>query len=308
MNLQVHHLRAIVALADCRSFTMAAAQLGVAQSSLSRTVLEAERRLRTTMFERSTRRVLLTTDGEAVVAVARGVIQHVDAGLKHIEGYLAGTRGSVTVATLPSLAATLLPPVLRRYRELQPDVVLHVEDNLSGQVAAFLRSGQADLALTADPDEGDDYVVRPVAEDSFLLAVHPDHPYASAESVNWSDLQAEQLIAFGSASSVQRAVSRALREADVTPETIVRAQNVAAVAGLAASGLGVAPVPGFVLPLMRFAGLSFVPLVPRRARSIALVHSRGRPLSPAVRSWVEVMLQHLRMSPPAMQGVRWIRS
>lgn len=307
MNLGVHHLRAIVAVADHRSFTLAAAHLGVAQSSLSRTVLEAERRLRTPLFQRSTRRVLLTTDGEAVVAVARGVIEHVDTGLEHIEGYLAGTRGSITIATLPSLAATLLPPVIRRYQELHPDVVLHVEDNLSAQVAEHLQSGRADLALTTDPEDSQEYVVRPIAEDSFFLAVHPDHRYAGAQTVNWADLQTEPLIAFGPASSVQQAVGRALRDTDVSPATIVRAQNVAAIAGLAASGLGVAPVPGFVLPLMRFAGLSFVPLVPQRSRTITLVHHRNRPLSPAVRTWVDVVDQYLRTQSPQLPGVRWIQ-
>ncbi|GAA1746258.1 LysR family transcriptional regulator [Kocuria aegyptia] len=307
MNLGVHHLRAVVAVADHRSFTLAAADLGVAQSSLSRTVLEAERRLRTPLFQRSTRRVTLTTDGEAVVAVARRVIEHVDTGLEHIAGYLAGTRGSITIATLPSLAANLLPPVIRRYQELHPDVVLHVEDNLSDQVAEDLQSGRADLALTTDPEEGHDYVVRPIAQDSFFLAVHPEHRHAGAETVAWSDLQSEPLIAFGPASSIQQAVGRALRDAAVSPATIVRAQNVAAIAGLAASGLGVAPVPGFVLPLMRFAGLSFVPLIPERARTITLVHHRDRPLSPAVKAWADVVDQYLGAQPQQLPGVRWVR-
>jgi LysR family carnitine catabolism transcriptional activator len=307
MNLGVHHLRAIVAVADTLSFTLAAERLGVAQSSLSRTVLEAERRLRTPLFQRSTRRVLPTPDGEAVAAVARGVIEHVDAGLQHIEGYLAGTRGSVTVATLPSLAATLLPPVIRRYQQLHPDVVLHVEDHLSDQVAQHLQGGRADLAVTTDPEAREDYVVHPLAEDSFFLAVPPSHPHAGAPSVAWTDLQAEPLIAFGPASSIQQAVLRALRDAGVSPATIVRAQNVAAVAGLAASGLGVAPVPGFVLPLMRFAGLHFVPLVPERSRTIALVRHRDRPLSPAVRAWVDVVDLHLQEDPQELPGVRWIR-
>ncbi|MCT1515789.1 LysR family transcriptional regulator [Dietzia cercidiphylli] len=307
INLGVHHLRAIVAVAHHRSFTLAAAELGVAQSSLSRTVLEAERRLRTPLFQRSTRRVLLTADGEAVVAVARGVIENVDTGLAHIEGYLAGTRGSITIATLPSLAATLLPPVIRGYQRLHPDVSVHVEDNLSDQVAEHLRSGRADLALTTHPGDSPEYVVRPIAEDSFFLAVHPDHRYAGAETVDWSDLQSEPLIAFGPASSVQKAVAAALSDAEVSPATIVRAQNVAAVAGLAASGLGVAPVPGFVLPLMRFAGLTFVPLVPERSRTIALVRHRDRPLSPAVAAWMDVVDRNLGSDPEQLLGVRWIR-
>uniref|UniRef100_UPI002105F4A8 LysR substrate-binding domain-containing protein n=1 Tax=Dietzia sp. SYD-A1 TaxID=2780141 RepID=UPI002105F4A8 len=102
-------------------------------------------------------------------------------------------------------------------------------------------------------------------------------------------------------------VSAALDDAAVSPATIVRAQNVAAVAGLAASGLGVAPVPGFVLPLMRFAGLTFVPLVPERSRTITLVRHRDRPLSPAVGAWMDVVDRHLGSGPDGLLGVRWVR-
>ncbi|KNC13456.1 hypothetical protein AC792_15705 [Arthrobacter sp. RIT-PI-e] len=307
INLGLHHLRALVAVADHRSFTLAATQLGVGQSSLSRTVLEAERRLRTPLFQRSTRHVVLTTDGAAVVAVARSVIEQMDAGLEHIQGYLSGVRGSITIATLPSLAATVLPPVIRRYQELHPDVVLHVEDNLSDQVSEDLRLGRADLALTADPVENADHVRHPVATDRFFLAMRPDHRYAARKHVGWTDLESEPLIAFGAASSIQHTVGRALQDAGVAPATLVQAQNVAAVAGLTAAGLGVTPVPGFVLPLMRFADLVFVPLVPEYVRAITMIHHRHRPLSPAVRQWVELVDQHLAAEPQALPGVRWAR-
>lgn len=305
INLGVHHLRAIVAVAEARSFTLAAEYLGVAQSSLSRTILEAERRLRTPMFERSTRRVALTTDGEAIVAVARRVIQHVDAGLQHIQGYLAGTRGNITIATLPSLAATLLPPVIRQYQKLYPDVTLHIEDSLSDQVAEQLQTGRADLALTTDLPSKHDYVLHPVAEDSFFLAVHTEHRYANAQAVAWTDLQHEPLIAFGPASSVRRTVDQALRDFQFSPTAIIQAQNVAAVAGLVAADLGVAPVPGFVLPLMQFAALRFIPLTPERSRTITLIHHRDRPLSPAVQAWMDVMDWHLATQSQALTGVRW---
>jgi LysR family carnitine catabolism transcriptional activator len=59
---------------------------------------------------------------------------------------------------------------------------------------------------------------------------------------------------------------------------------------------------------MRFAGLTFVPLVPERSRTIGLVRHRDRPLSPAVRQWMDVVELHLGQQPEQLPGVRWIHS
>lgn len=305
MNLGVHHLKAIVALADNLNFTSAAAGLGVSQSALSRTIAEAERRLRTPLFLRSTRRVEVTPDGRAVVSVAREAVAQMEANMRHIEGYLSGRRGRVTIAALPSLAATLLPPVVQEFHHQHPDVDLRVEDVLSGKVADMVSSGEADVGVTADFKTAPGIAKRVIAEDAFSLAVHPEHRLAREPSVEWRVLASVPLVRFSSGSSVARAVDAALSEAGVQPPLGVQARNVAAIAGLVASGLGVAPVPAFVRPLMDFAGLKFVPLSPVRTREISLVRHQTRPMTPAGRAWVQAFERVLPTTYADLVGITW---
>lgn len=308
INLGIHHLRAIAAIDEEKSFTAAAASLGLAQSSLSRSIQEAERRLKTPLFHRSTRKLEVTADGTAVAQLAREIVRQFDSGMQHIEGYLQGIRGNITIATLPSLAATFLPPVIRQYQTLYPDVQVQVSDSLSEQVLERLQAGVADLAVTVDTPRRDGFTIEPIAEDSYFLAVHPQHRFADCDSVDWASLEGEPLVEFTNTSSVQQGVALALREYGVTPATTMRAQNVAAVAGLVAAELGVAPVPGFVRPLMGFAGLRFVPLLPEQSRRIAMIRQTIRPLTPAVRAWIEVLRNHLTTSQDELPGVHWLGS
>lgn len=303
INLSLHHLRAIVALADHGTFTAAAAALDVAQSSLSRSIQESERRLRTPLFLRTTRRVTLTSDGAAIVDVARRLVADVDTGLEHMAGYLAGTRGSLRIATLPSLAATLLPPFLLALRSDHPTVHIHVADSLNEQVWAAVGSGRADLAITAlsgPVPQGCES--RPLAEDDFFVALPGTHPWADEPELEWSQLAGAPVVSFSPASSIQPLVQQALEVHGAVPGEEVAAQNIGAVGGMVAGGLGLGIVPGFVLPLLQFAGLTFVALRPRISRKIVLLRSLDRPLTPVARAWVDIVTGPQR---PQLRGVRW---
>lgn len=309
LDLGLTHLRALVAVHEAGGFTAAAHRLGTTQSAVSRVVAEAERRLRTPIFVRTTRRVAPTEQGAALLPLVHRLVDDLDAGLRHLEGYLAGTRGTVTVAALPSLAAILVPPVVADHRRRFPDVEVRVQDGLAEVVATMLARGEVDLAVTAE-GAGSSAVDDPpgssvLAADQFVLVCHSGHRLAGRAGVGWAELDGEPMVMFGPGSSIRAPVDRALHEAGATPGAVQQTQNVAAVAGLVAAGLGVTAVPGLVLPLMAFAGLHPVPLLPEVSRRIRLRHDPARPLSAASRAFG----QALRSSPAALLGdlpaVRW---
>ncbi|GAB2916511.1 LysR family transcriptional regulator [Rhodococcus aerolatus] len=291
INLGVHHLRAVVAVADRSSFTAAAADVGVGQSALSRTVAEAERRLGARLFTRTTRRVEPTGDGREVAEHARRVLASYDDGLRQLERYATGERGSVVVACLPSVAATFLPAHVVRFRAAHPDVRLDVRDGLRDAVLASVRSGEVDLALVATTGSLAGLEQQALVTDHFSLAVPATHRLADRSSVAWTELAGEPFVAFGPESSIAGHVDRALADAGVVPGATVQAHNVGAVAGLVAAGLGVTAVPGLVLPMMAFAGVVAVPLVdPVVRRTISLVRLAGRHESTSARRFRDLLV------------------
>lgn len=306
IDLGIPHLRAVVAVADARNFTAAAAELHVAQSSLSRTVAEAERRLRVRLFDRSPRGVEMTTEGREVVALARHLLGEYDAGLRHVTGYLEGTRGTLTLAALPAVAATLLPRLLAAYRSTRPDVTVQVLDMLSEENLQRVRDGTVDLAVTSAPPPDRELVVQPMVDDCFFVAVSPEHRLAERERLTWSDLDGESFLAFSlSSTSVRGAVDRVLAEAGVGVGRVLEARTVGAVAGLTAAGLGVSVVPGLVLPMIEFAGLRHILLEPIVRRRICLVRHRRRPTTPAVLAFLDTVRSAADGAGPLPRGTEW---
>ncbi|MPY81455.1 MAG: LysR family transcriptional regulator, partial [Actinophytocola sp.] len=134
MNLALRHLRVVVAVHDENGYTAAAKSLHVAQSSVSRTVEEVERRVGVLLFDRTTRRVTPTPPGEQFVAIARKLLADSETAFNHFDGYLRGRHGLVSVATLASVAATMIPTVLSGFRQHRPQVEVAVQDAFSLEV------------------------------------------------------------------------------------------------------------------------------------------------------------------------------
>jgi LysR family transcriptional regulator, carnitine catabolism transcriptional activator len=294
MDLTLQQLRLVLAVHDAGSFTVAAERLHLAQSSMSRTVREVERKLGVTLFERTTRQLVTTPEGVEFSRMARRMVASFDAGINHFQGFLAGARGRVRIAALPSLAAILLPPVVSAYRAEHPDVELSIEDGLSGEVLSRLRAGEVDLAVTVAPEPLDDLDPRPVATDRFCCIFPPGQRFSSHSGLSWMDLEREPYIAFDLTSSIRQHADRAFITAQVRPDTVIEARNIAAVAGLVAAGLGVSVVPGLVLPLVAFAELDHRMLeAPAISRHIAVVRNPQRPLAPAARAFIAAV-EHAR--------------
>jgi DNA-binding transcriptional LysR family regulator len=310
MDLTMQQLRVVVAVHDEGSFTAAAETLLQAQSSLSRTVADVERRLGTVLFERTTRHLEPTTAGREFVAIARASIATFDANLLHFSGFLDGQRGRVRVATLPSLAAILLPPVVSAYIRAHPQVELSIEDALAVEVLDRVRTGAVDFAVTVVSEAAapiSDLHVTPVATDRFCCVFRPGHRFADLTEVPWAELAGEAFIAFDRTTSIRQHLDRAFADSGAGPHNAVEARNISAVAGLVAAGLGVSAVPGLVVPLVEFAGLHHRRLGdPRMSRRIAVVRVPHRPLAPAARAFLVAITEAQRTGAPLPAEAAWI--
>lgn len=307
IDLAMRHLRVVVAVADDGGYTAAARRLHIAQSSLSRTVLEVERRIGVPLFERTTRQVRPTPDGEQFLIIARRLLREFDAALNHFQGYLAGTRGSVSIAALPSLAASMLPPALSAFRQSRPDVSVTIHDGLSQEVLDHVTTGSVDMAVTVAPDVPRSLHAERIAADRFACIFPPGHRFDQQKRVTWRDLSGEAFVAFGQSTSIRAYVDRALDDCGIELGPVIEARNIGAVAGLTAAGLGVSMVPSLVLPMMSFAKLHRrIATDPVVERDICVVHDPNRPLSRTAHGLMTTLGQAGSHGLRLPTGARWI--
>jgi DNA-binding transcriptional LysR family regulator len=124
-KVQVGELVEFVAVAEYRSFTRAAAQLGLSTATLSQTIRATEDRLGLRLFNRTTRHVATTPAGEHLLERLRPVLEDLETALEELNEYRDRPAGYLRLAIAPA-ASYLLGPILARFGEQHPDIKIEI--------------------------------------------------------------------------------------------------------------------------------------------------------------------------------------
>ncbi|MGP0095165.1 MAG: LysR family transcriptional regulator [Xanthobacteraceae bacterium] len=120
-------LEAVVAVARCRNFRLAAAELGRSRSAVSHAVAALEQRLRVRLFNRTTRSVSLTEAGEVFVTSVASALAEIHAAFESASSRRTSLGGTLRIKTFDDVAREMIAPIvlqyLRRYPEMKIDVV-----------------------------------------------------------------------------------------------------------------------------------------------------------------------------------------
>lgn len=286
MNVTVRQLEVFACAARALSFTEAAQTLGISQPALSESIRRMEAELGLRLFDRTTRRLNLTKDGEALAGLAEEVVRDVRAGLQDI-AERGQRRPRVCIALLPSIAAAILPQATDALRRAFPEAELAVCDVLHERVVGLVEDGVADLAVTMRP-AGDQLAYEPLGADDVYALMRRDHPLAGRGALAWGALAGHPFVALARSTSVRRLVDGGLAAADVALAPRFEVEQIPSAVALVAAGLGVT-----ALPALTFAMFPRQGLVTRRLekpvvrRALGLITPTRRALSPAAAALAE---------------------
>ncbi|MEU4828989.1 LysR family transcriptional regulator [Actinomadura citrea] len=279
MNLR--QLRYVVATADHGTMTSAAQALYVAQPALSRAVRELERELGLELFARSGRGVVLTPVGEQVVRQARAALDAVDAieglAVTRADGRGAELRIAVTASLEPELTGGLIPRFARNQPAVRVRVVRCADRD---QIAAVLRGGRADLALTDLPVPGD-MTAHPFEQREVVLISPP--ALKVREPVPPAALDGMRLVLPARGSARRAEIDTMLRRIGARPVVAVESDERGAWLGWVRAGRG--SLLWYRNQIDDTEGVTVRSFMPPLTRMIGLVHAHRR-LPPAARDFL----------------------
>ncbi|MEU5908095.1 LysR family transcriptional regulator [Micromonospora sp. NPDC047527] len=294
--MQLHQLRYFVAVAEVRHFTQAADIVGITQPSLSKQIHALETDLGAPLFERVRGNITLTAAGEVLLPLATRILADVDTATREVQELVGLRRGRVRLGATPSLATSLAPPVLRRFRDAHPTVDLRVEEGGSQDLVRDLLRGDLDLALIIMPAQGADPGLRvdPILRESLVVASVEEVPTASTTGeLHITDLRDQPMVMFREGYDLRDATIQACREAGFEPTFAVDGGEMDAVLSFVEAGLGIALVPGIVLA--RRPGVRITPLAPPGVRrTIAVARRRDVVPTHAGRELRRILLDYIQ--------------
>src|SRR3984893_6117893 len=218
--MELRQLRYLVALAEERHFTRAAAREHIAQPALSQQIRRLEEEVGLALVERTTRRVAVTDAGEVLVGRARRILAELEAAHTELQALRGITIGHVSVGAMHTMGPVDLSLVLSIFHSRHPAVELTVREESSEDLAEMLRVDELDLAFLSVTERieshglGLDQLVR----EELVVIVAPEHPLGKRRRVRMAELEGERFISFREGARLRELLTTAGRSAGFEPQ------------------------------------------------------------------------------------------
>lgn len=259
--MTLRQLEYFVAVVDEGSISRGAERVRVAQPSVSQQIRALEQELGGALLERLPRSTRLTPLGRTFEPHARAVLEAAEGARDVVKGELRQPTGQLEIATVRSMAGTLLPGSIHRWRAAHPGVTIRLHEFAHrAELEERFQSGVADVAVGPRPQRWDGDV-HELGWEEFVVVLPEDDPEAQRERIALTALADRDWVLYASEHGLSELVAFAFAHAGYIASPAVRTSQVDAACRLAAAGLGPAMVP--------------VGSVPHELRSLA------RPLQPA---------------------------
>jgi LysR family carnitine catabolism transcriptional activator len=290
MDFSLRQLRAFVAIARTGSFTAAARDMHLTQPALTVQVRELESALGLRLLDRGPRGVQLTPAGRELLPVLERVLGDIGAVAANARELAAGRRGSVRVAALPSVCASLLPEAMARLARTHPGIEVSLHDAVADRVMSLVRAEEADLGIGAFLHLDRALQFAPLFVDRMVAVLPARHRLAAHRQLTLRQLAAHPLVLTDAHSSVRAAIERALVAERVQARPAYEVTYMSTAVGLVRAGLGIAILPATAFELQGLQRLATRPVAgAAMRRSIGVVRKRGRSLSPAQAAFLEAL-------------------
>lgn len=292
--MELRQLEYFVYVADEQNFTRAAERARVAQPGVSAQIRRLERELGEPLFDRSQRKIRITTAGEALLPFARAALDAVSDARLAVEEIRGLVRGRVRVGMMAALPSIDIARLLGDFRDRYPSIQLTLVEASSTNLLDRLLAGEIDGAIVGLPHKPPPGINHhPIHTEQLVFATSHEDPLATRSSVRLDALRDRPIISLPPGSGLRAFLEEACRDAGFEPQISIEASDPQLLVHLTARGLGVSLLPRS-LAEAHSDQVHTLTTRPRLNGRIALAWKAESPQSPASRQF----LQHARQALP----------
>ena len=247
MRYELTDLRLFLEIAQAGSLSAGAAAIFITASSASYRLKNLEQALGTTLFQRTSRGMELTSAGEAVLLHVRDMFE----GLERMQGdvgrFVSGVKGHVRLIANSSSLNGFITPSLGRFLVMNPEIDADIEERQSEAIPAAILAKEADIGIFAGTTDAEGLTLHPYAIDRLVLVVPPDHPLAGVGEARLGAALDFDFVCMSRSSSNYQFLRETCQKLGKPLKARLHAHSFEAVLSLVAAGVGVSLVPSSML-------------------------------------------------------------
>src|ERR1043166_5200955 len=299
--MDLRRLKTFVTVAELGTVSKAAVRLRIGQPALSRQIADLQQELGLRLFDHVGRGLVLTAEGEQLLADCRRVMTDLDAVRERAEVLRRGDRGVMKVAAPPHTIESVLSRFLPRYAERFPNVHVELSEALGAEQTAMLERGEVHVGIRLD--QGDPrFESRVLPPADALAACAPSLDLGHADFIDISRLASYPLLLVDTGYSIRRLFDAACRLADVQPNILLESRAAHVLLALAAAGQGGAGISSPYRKARRNTRIARVThgRKPIRER-VTIQWDRRRRLPPYAVTFCETLAEYMQKILPITQ-------
>ncbi|MBX2882913.1 MAG: LysR family transcriptional regulator [Granulosicoccus sp.] len=238
-------LKAFVAVAECGSFSSAAAQLYMTQPAVSKRIAALEAELGVKLFDRLGRGIQLTEAGHKFLTSSRRILNDLDVSRAEVLSLSAGVVGQLRLATSHHIGIHRLPPILKAYTQAHPNVELDLKFMDSELACDEVARGEIELAVVTLPDKVDSKLITELIwRDPLSIVCAVDHPFTVLDQPFSVTMLTDYKAVLPAQGTVTRTILlNALRPFGVTTSTALETNYLETIKMMVSVGLGWSALP-----------------------------------------------------------------
>lgn len=261
--MELRHLHYFITVAEELHFGRAAKRLNISQPPLSQQVRQLEKELGVTLFARSSRRVALTSEGEAYLVDARDILARVEGATRRVQAVARGEEGLLRVGFMGYALMTGYPQAIREFRQRYPLVRLDLWEFSTAHQLRMIAADELDVGLISClhgiPMKLESLFFK---KEPFMLCLPEGHPLTLLDEVPLARLAGVPLILFPRKAhpNLYDALIASFQAVGVVPDVVQSVARIETGKALVAAGLGCSIHPASVSEAAR-PGVTYRPLI-----------------------------------------------
>ncbi|MDF2571095.1 MAG: catM 2 [Sporomusa sp.] len=287
MNFQ--DMQYFLAIVEEGSITAAAKRLHIAQPPLSRQMKELETQLGVQLFERGRRRIKVTEAGNLLRHRAEQILELTTSTIRELKEFEKGLRGTLSIGAVTSSWVTLLPELIRVFRDRYPHVLFRLREGESRRITELLDKGIVDIGMVRVPFDTDVYESIELPHEPLVIVFKAGHGNSlggDSNEINLAELANKPLMIHR---KYEKMLTEHCHQANFIPEILCESDDVLPLLAWAAAGIGIAVVPRSAVSLVPNANLVSKAIVnPVLETAAALIWVRNRYLSTTARHFLSL--------------------
>jgi LysR family transcriptional regulator, transcription activator of glutamate synthase operon len=282
--MEIDYIREFAVIAKLGSFSIAAEELFISQSSLSKHIKALEKELGVQLFNRTSRKVSLSEAGKQILPYANQISDIKDNMLCKIAEQINSQKMSISIVSIPVMALYGITGIITNFQKYHPEISIKVSEYENYQILRLLELGECELAFTREsPDEYNVLECIPYYKDYMVAVLPVSHRFSSENTISLKQLENESFLFLDKGTVLYNLCFEACISSGFTPKLKYTGSRPENIIDLVSQGMGAALLMKRHTEYYKGSGVSYIDILPAIESTICLAKLRSRKLSDAAK-------------------------